>query len=471
MPTVNVHNDFTMFKKANQYFFSKVAKEPGIDLDNCKLCKMVPDEKTYERLHAVFESGRKNATISVEGGKLVEEKGWILYKDFKSSFIILGSEGGHKRVFDSMWRHYESMYKALNKKPLELESAEVNFNEMRSDWNAQTEYQDSKLAINLYTFQKRYGYSCVYYNMYSALLKRLKEENDRIRVHVLSIGCGNKTDAIGLQYALEDFDGFVTKTKYVGIDPVQWNTDDTFAWLNEDDEFILLSQPPKGSNAKEFFVSEEIVKIRGLSESLNEFDAEGEKSVYFVVFPNSISEISKESVEDLMDAIRDTYRDKETYILASRNLTESMDQAQIDVIGDNSSERIIQCLSQANGNFHMGRDSVWANKSSIYPDVINEENDVLTLFDELTLASGSDRAAFLKKYEELYKKEWQRQHRFDEPAVTDADLDKAVKEEMDKKKAGLDADDAQYKSGAKTYRLAKSAVLTQKFIRYEVFRL
>ena len=199
-----------------------------------------------------------------------------------------------------------------------------------------------------YVLRHALAYTLVYYRMFRSLLKRLFSDRP-IRLHILSIGCGSKTDALGLRRALQHCANKVTATKYVGIDPGKWNQSKYFLYLNDDDEYIRLQDPGEVDRT---YVEQEIdyINSQKYRKALEQFknDGRGQDSIYLILFPNSISEISTNDLFDILNSIRSSYEGKKLYLCLSRNVNtmeNPIDAAQVNVIKDflHNSQPIINC--------------------------------------------------------------------------------------------------------------------------------
>lgn len=152
----------------------------------------------------------------------------------------------------------------------------------------------------------------------------------------LSIGCGCKTDALGLRQALRYCQNTVETTKYIGMDPGKWNDSEFFLHLNDDDEYIRLQDPEIENKT---YVEQEIEYISSLKyrEDIDKFSngGEGQDSIYIIVFPNSISEINVNDLDKLLSSIHLAYQGKQLYLCLSRNTSfewNPIDQDQVDKI-------------------------------------------------------------------------------------------------------------------------------------------
>ena len=468
----------------------------GIDWKDYDRVQLFFDAKTEARLNSMTVTG-PDSSVSVEGGRFEPDGTTLNYYPERVSFLVLGAEGHPHICVSDLKEHYEMLLDWLKNKTLDFEYSEIQFNGLTNGWNAQSMYtsHDSEVFNKLYTFQKRYAYGCVYYEMYKKFMEKMKEihPGEKLRLHIVSIGCGNKTDAIGLQYAIEDNQDVIVKTRYIGIDPVNWNDYDTFAWLNDTDEFIKLDDLPAGytGDPSRFFVDKEIDKLSELSADFATFEEGDGHPVYLVVFPNSISEIRPAVlVSDLMDGIRTAYSGKETYILLSKNPS-TIDDFQIGEIEKHSGTPIIDETNTHtnwyiwNNNPRLGR-SEWNKKAGWFGSTtsgpgIFERFDSLILFDQ----AGNNKDAFIHRYEEWFKKEWDR---VNGPGYEDEMYDLLSEKVLAMKLGGEtlpppideNGDVVRDEKGnvveieipdVKYYSLAKRCITSQKYIRYKVFRL
>lgn len=214
------------------------------------------------------------------------------------------------------------------------------------------------LQNNYFVLRHAFAYFWVYYQMFSSLLRRLPD--GPIRLHILSIGCGSKIDALGLKQALRHCGKtkIEAKSKYIGIDAGIWNESEYFLYLNDEDEYFRLKS---SAETDETYVKQEIGHIRSLRNALDEFQnregEDGEQAVYLVVFPNSISEIEVEEFENLLYCIRRTYAGKKLYICLSKNInntdeTLSIDYQQVEAIRMEIGDPLVideeeQCMEDA----------------------------------------------------------------------------------------------------------------------------
>lgn len=292
------------------------------------------------------------------------------------------------RIFGNLSEVYRWMHIELDK--IKHSAVPISFASLPSaaPWIAGSVYSGPATLL-LYALQKVYGYTAVYYYMFKDLIGKIKSQHpdEKINIHILSIGCGCKQDALAFKYVLSDNVGIINSTKYRGIDPGDWGGSDICFYLNADDheEYYQLTG---GIN----YVSLECDYITS-TDYKNEVDSFHSNndgiSVYIVVFPNMLSEIIPfRDVDFILDAIKDTYKDKELYIALSRNPLDTisgtsridMDQAHElnDYIinrngGTMLSHKYFLSASGGTGGFP----SAYIQKTGFYPDLIKRVNDFI----------------------------------------------------------------------------------------------
>lgn len=272
----------------------------------------------------------------------------------KLEYIVFGAEEGEKHITASPYHYLKELTEHIGEALEEGKLFELIDADESLDYSTDRTTQDvvksnyrNQLQNDYYVLRHAPVYYFVYYRMFRSLLEELP--NDPIRLHILSIGCGIKTEALALRQALRHCENNVTATKYIGVDVGSWNESDYFLYLNnvndndDDDEYIRLSDEPGAGTyieqEQDIISDPEDRKLK-----LNDFQARakaaGEQAVYLIVFPNSVSEIKPEELESLLEHhIMPTYRGKHLYICLSRNTSNSpIDKDQADIIRDKLGE-------------------------------------------------------------------------------------------------------------------------------------
>ena len=215
----------------------------------------------------------------------------------------------------------------------DLHNAQIGFeplnkgNKKSDSWDA-GEIYSGKLTQELYVFQKAFGMTVVYYNMFNDFLTILnrKYPDVRLKLNVLSIGCGSKIDALGLKYSNQDFEDIIQDVHYIGIDPGEWYNSDCVFYLNDDDEYVTIPKPSRAvADIGRYYIDWECDYLRSAEfrRKLEDFN-ETEEDVYpinMVVFPNMLSEIIDIGLlNQLLDTIVEVYSKHEMYLLMNRNV-------------------------------------------------------------------------------------------------------------------------------------------------------
>lgn len=152
-------------------------------------------------------------------------------------------------------------------------------------------------------------YSYVYYSMFEMLFDKLSLSS-MTKIHVLSFGCGAKTDAMGLRLAMYRHGFDPLDAKYVGIDPGAWNESEFFLWLNENDKYKRVSEP---------YIDNEINYINS-NEFKDFFLSDDDNVIYLIVFPNSVSEFDPNTLKNtLLPSISHVFEGKRTFLCLSLN--------------------------------------------------------------------------------------------------------------------------------------------------------
>ena len=250
------------------------------------------------------------------------------------------------RFGNKVYANLEMLYSQFCKDLKSKNAREINFDKIDGKWNASKTY-DGTDTKKLYILQKCYGYTYVYYEMFKFLFNKL--DPDVVNLHVLSIGCGCKADALALKYAKSNNEStniIIEDTKYVGIDAADWQE---FFYLNNDDKYFPLSSPKNPDNEiSAHFVNEECKIIRNMKNDLDEFknNIRVGKAYFLIVFPNMLSEIKDiKALEKLINQIKEVYNGKETYILMSRNPLSADGLTRID---DAQADKIEELLGKQN---------------------------------------------------------------------------------------------------------------------------
>lgn len=240
----------------------------------------------------------------------------------------------------------------------------LNFQRIgRDNHDAGRFYNNKNMANDIYIYQKCYGYTAVYYCMFNAFFDQIvgNYKNQHIHLHIVSIGCGIKNDALALKYAIENRkDIQFKKVKYVGIDPGNWayKANKYLFCYNEDDEYLKIDEAPKTCNKeyKKYYVEKDIEKLKSISEEINRF-AKNDASVFLIVFPNMLSEMDKNGVEEILCSIKEIYKGKNTYILLSRNpinyhSKKRIDESQAEKVNEKCYNLIAQRVSENTNKEH-----------------------------------------------------------------------------------------------------------------------
>ena len=255
------------------------------------------------------------------------------------------------KTYRTMGGVYRDLWSSLrNESEEDLKRKLIAFNNINATWNAVNVYDDA--SLNLYIFRMCYAYTALYREMFRKCADTLLHEGNKVRLHVLSIGCGCKSDALALKYVLDEPKYRNISAAYTGIDVVDWSGKQFY--YNDKDSFTRIEAP---------YIQNE---VRFIQNDLGKH--EGNADVYAVVFPNMISELKAHDLELLLDALRKHYRGKKCYILTSRN----PERPASDRIDDAQSETIRQKVyahhgSLINGCVYSGnaepKGYIWADRN------------------------------------------------------------------------------------------------------------
>lgn len=209
----------------------------------------------------------------------------------------------------------------------------LNFSRVSKHNHDAGEFYKKEAENRVYIFQKCYGYLGVYYCMFNAFFDSIvgNYKNQQVHLHVVSIGCGIKNDALALKYAIENRKDIQFKeVKYVGMDPGSWaNKQNKYLFCyNKDDKYFKI-EVPKTCNKKKYYVEKDIEILNFIDEEINEF-AKNAASIFLIVFPNMLSEMDTDGVTELVKHIKKEYKEKKTYILLSRNPSSNSSNKRID---------------------------------------------------------------------------------------------------------------------------------------------
>lgn len=283
---------------------------------------VIANQKEFEDKISLLPDGRHNVSITIiDNENLFEDVGAWAIRIENIDFIRFGG-----KVFYNLFDLYNRfLIEELRAHKNELEG--INYQDTKDpDWNP-AEVYTSDLKRLFYVYRMCYMYSSVYFNMFKVGLEKIAiDPGSKYNFHVLSIGCGCKSDEFALKYALQkpDVKNLTNdlkykpkintgKFKYIGIDAADWTS--TIFEINPDDEYFVLSND---ANADDY-VTQECRIIDELKPAIDEFDMQSGNNIFMIVLPNMISELDPERVSRIMETIIEVYHGKKVYILASRN--------------------------------------------------------------------------------------------------------------------------------------------------------
>lgn len=322
------------------------------------------------------------------------KKGNLIYinRDLRPSQLRIygveySAEGSDRHIVATMQDYIEILEKEVTEYTDDVYSEvskKLNYSELTPEWDPAERYAVDK-ELELYTFRMAYGYTSVYYAMcekfFETIFKKLGKD-EKINLHILSIGCGIKTDAQGMKYAMYEYEDRIAKTKYVGIDPGEWNRSKFMLHLNGDDEYVKVDD-----------ISQEIEYIDAIEyrESLEAIDDGTATPVYVIVFPNSISEfIDLEEFGNLLDKLLQVYAGKEHYILCSRN-PEKKSLHDEDRQGTRIDEKQIEEIKRRTGEaIYSKLDAENTPINDKYGNILGYAGDTLRRFNQEILSRSRD---------------------------------------------------------------------------------
>lgn len=349
---------------SSSFFPDEIKEKCGTGEDNSKIVLEIkkPSGALAEKFNEIPYGNSHSIMVEIAGVDSITQRNNKWDIDISDiDFIRFGD-----RVYPSLKKVYEKMRGDISSK-IENRTIEpyhqIDFDGICRDdeWDASDIYSDE--AFELYTYQKCYGYTGVYYKMFKAFFDKMREIHERkLDIFVLSIGCGCKSDALALKYAVDDNKDLVDYITHVGMDAANWKK---CFYLTDEDEYIYLDDEQHRNinlrpvldfdntnvSPSEIYIELERMELNNLKEDIDSFsEDENTDHVQMIIFPNMLSEMRNlDAFRLLIRRIDEVYSGKELYLLFSRNPVNSgnerIDDEQVEIIRNYVSEKGGCCIA------------------------------------------------------------------------------------------------------------------------------